>query len=107
MPSPAFTIGVDFGTNSARAIVVDCGNGQTVGTGVFDYPSGERGVLLKESDPHLARQNPADYVAALRGAVNGALDEAERTGGFSRRQVIGIGVDTTGSTPLPWDACSR
>jgi len=42
----AFTIGVDFGTNSARAIVVDCADGRTRGTEVFAYPSGAEGVLV-------------------------------------------------------------
>ena len=107
VPAPAYTIGVDFGTNSVRAIVVDCRNGHTVGTSVFDYPSGDRGVLLKASDPHLARQNPADYISGLEASINGALTDAERTPAFSRQRVIGIGVDTTGSTPLPVDANAR
>jgi L-ribulokinase len=102
-----FTIGVDFGTNSARAIVVSCDSGRTVGTGVCDYPSGEQGVLLHPRDPHLARQNPADYVAGLGESVRGALAEADRDPSFDRDRVIGIGVDTTGSTPLPIDAGAR
>jgi L-ribulokinase len=107
LPAAAFTIGVDFGTNSVRAIVVDCSDGRTFGTKVFNYPSGDRGVLLKATDPNLARQNPADYIEGLRASVTGALSAAERTPGFSRRKVIGIGVDTTGSTPLPVDATAR
>jgi L-ribulokinase len=102
-----FTIGVDFGTNSVRAIVVDCSDGRTIGTKVFDYPSGDRGVLLKATDPNLARQHPGDYVDGLSASVGGALSAAERTAGFSRHRVIGIGVDTTGSTPLPLDANAR
>ncbi len=103
----AFTIGVDFGTNSVRAIVVDCRDGRTVGTNVFDYPSGDRGVLLDATNPNLARQHPGDYIEGLRASVTGALSAATRTPGFSRRHVIGIGVDTTGSTPLPLDAEAR
>jgi L-ribulokinase len=105
--STGFTIGIDYGTNSARAVVVDCADGSIRGVHVFDYPSGEQGILLDARDPHLARQNPADYVEALRVAVPGALAAAERTPGFSRDRVIGIGVDTTGSTPLPVDAANR
>jgi len=100
----AFTIGVDFGTNSVRAVVVDLADGRTVGTSVFDYPSGEQGVLVDPRDPHLARQNPADYIHGLDASIAPALAEAEREPGFSRARVIGIGVDTTGSTPLPVDA---
>ena len=115
-----YTLGLDYGTNSVRAVVVSCEDGRTVGTHVFDYPSGERGVIVDAADPHLARQNPADYVEGLRAATLGALAEAEGAarsaagdGGsaaepsFSRERVIGIGVDTTGSTPIPVDAGCR
>jgi L-ribulokinase len=104
MPRTGFTVGVDYGTNSVRAIVVDCTDGRVLGTHVFDYPSGDHGVLLDPKQPHLARQNPADYIAGLRASVLGALGEAERDGRLSRDRVIGLGVDTTGSTPLPLDA---
>ena len=104
---PTFTIGIDYGTNSVRAVVVDTADGRVVGTKVFDYPSGEQGVLLDPKQPHLARQNPADYVDGLRDSVTGALAEADRERGFSRERIIGIGVDTTGSTPLPIDAHAR
>jgi L-ribulokinase len=102
-----YTIGIDFGTNSARAIVVSCDDGRTVGTGVSDYHSGDHGILTHPSDPHLARQNPADYIGSLGHSITAALADAARTPGFSRDSVIGIGVDTTGSTPLPIDAKAR
>jgi L-ribulokinase len=102
-----YTIGLDYGTNSVRAVVVDCADGRTVGTSVFDYPSGDHGVLLEARQPHLARQNPADYIEGARVSVGRALAEAESQDGFSRARVIGIGVDTTGSTPLPVDARAR
>src|SRR5688572_24106627 len=103
----SYTIGLDYGTNSVRAVVVDCSNGGVVGTSVFDYPSGEAGVLLEPRQPHLARQNPADYIEGARASVSGALAEADRAPGFTRDRVIGIGVDTTGSTPLPIDSHAR
>ena len=103
----AFTIGLDYGTNSVRAVVVDTTDGRTVGMRVFDYPSGDHGVLLDAKQPHLARQNPADYIEGLRVAVGGALKDADGDPGFSRDRVIGIGVDTTGSTPMPLDAHAR
>jgi L-ribulokinase len=107
MDQRAFTLGIDYGTNSVRAIVVDTGDGRVLGTKVFDYPSGDHGVLLDPRQPHLARQNPADYIDGLRVAVGGALREADMVSGFSRDRVIGIGADTTGSTPLPVDAHAR
>lgn len=103
----AFTIGIDYGTNSVRAVVVDCATGQTAGTAVFPYPSGDHGVLLHPKDPHLARQHPGDYLAGLEASVTGAIAAAAQAPGFSAAQVIGIGVDTAGSTPLPVDALAR
>jgi len=99
-----FAIGVDYGTNSVRAVVVDCSDGSSVGTCVFNYPSGHQGVILDSSDHHLARQSPADYIEGLETSVKGALAEAANRDGFSPDKVIGIGVDTTGSTPIPVDA---
>ena len=103
----AFTIGADFGTNSVRAVVVDCADGRVVGASVAPYPSGDRGVLLDPRDPHLARQHPGDYLDGLTASVRGALSEADASPGFSRERVVGIGTDTTGSTPLPLDAACR
>jgi L-ribulokinase len=105
--TPAFTLGLDYGTNSVRAVVVDCADGNMLGTGVFAYPSGEHGVILDAREPHLARQNPADYLEGLREATRAALAEAEAAPGFSRERVVGVGVDTTGSSPLPVDAQAR
>jgi len=60
--APAYTIGVDFGTNSVRAVVVRCADGQMIGTRVFNYPSGDQGVLLDPRDPTLrARTRPTTW----------------------------------------------
>lgn len=99
-----YTLGLDFGTNSVRALVVDVQTGAELGTSVFDFPSGERGILLDPARPHLARQNPRDYVDGLGASVRGALVNAATHPGFEAAAVIGIGVDTTGSTPMPVDA---
>ena len=99
-----YSIGLDYGTNSARALVVDCSNGREIGTAVVDYPSGQQGILLNPSDHHLARQNPADYVFALEKATLEALAAAKAADpSFSADQVIGIGMDGTGSSPIPVD----
>jgi L-ribulokinase len=97
-------LGIDFGTNSVRALVVDCATGAELGSAVAHYPSGHHGVLLDGNDHHLARQNPADYLSGMEECVRAALLQASRVSGFSASQVIGIGVDTTGSSPLPVDA---
>ena len=99
-----YTIGLDYGTNSVRAIVVNVGNGREVGTAVWNYAHGSEGVILGR-DPNRARQHPADYLQGTEITVTKALAAARRSvRGFRADQVIGIGVDTTGSTPLPVDA---
>jgi L-ribulokinase len=98
------TLGVDYGTNSVRALVVDCESGAELGSSSIDYPSGHQGVLLDKNDHHLARQNPADYLDGLQGSIRAALAQAGAKPGFSPITVIGIGVDTTGSSPIPVDA---
>ena len=95
------TLGLDFGTNSVRALVVDTADGREVGTGVFEYERGDAGVLLS-SDLNLARQHPAEYVKGTELAVKAALDAArEAVSDLSAEDVVGIGVDATGSTPVP------
>lgn len=99
-----FTIGLDYGTNSARAVVVDCADGREIGTAVVDYPSGHQGILLNPADHHLARQNPADYWFVLEQATVRALEAAcMAEPNFTADQVIGIGMDGTGSSPIPVD----
>ncbi len=98
-----FAIGVDFGTNSVRALVVDVADGTEVATKVWRYPSGAAGILLDTTDPNLARQNPADYIDGFYASVKRAVAAAQRTSGFRVENVVGIGIDTTGSTPIPVD----
>ena len=100
---PQFAIGVDYGTNSVRALVVDVSDGAEVASSVYNYPSGEAGILLDPRDPNLARQNPADYIEGFYRSVSGAVKAAAKHRGFKPDRVAGIGVDTTGSTPLPVD----
>ncbi len=103
-PSRQFAIGVDYGTNSVRALVVDVADGREVASCVFDYPSGEAGILLDAKDPHLARQNPADYIEGFFQSVGGAVARAISSPDFHPEDVVGIGIDTTGSTPIPVDS---
>ena len=103
----AYALGLDYGTNSVRALVVDTQTGEEVGAGAFAYPSGNAGILLDPAEPDLARQNPQDYLDGLEGAVRAALAEAADAPDFDASRVVGIGVDTTGSTPLPVDIEGR
>lgn len=96
-----YAIGLDYGTNSVRCLVVDLGNGAELADHVFSYPSGEAGILL-DKDPNVARQNPQDYLDGLQETVTQAIAKAkESDSAFDPANIIGIGVDTTGSTPLP------
>jgi len=100
---PHFTIGIDFGTNSVRALVVDAKSGTELASCVVNYPGGKQGVLLDARDHHLARQHPGDHLFGLEKSVVGALRLARKKRGFLAKNVVGIGVDTTGSSPLPVD----
>lgn len=101
----AYTLGLDYGTNSVRCVVVDCKNGKELSACVYPYDSGELGILLDKKDHNLARQNPADYLKGLKVSVKGAIKAAKKASKkFDPKKIIGIGVDTTGSTPIPVDA---
>ena len=102
-----FTLGVDFGTNSVRALIVRCSDGAEYGSRVADYPSAAQGVLLDRKDGLLARQRPADYLFGLAESITGALAEAGRKPDFDRSKVVGVGVDSTGSSPIPVDEKNR
>jgi L-ribulokinase len=98
------SLGLDFGTNSVRALVADVQSGRELATVVYRYPSGQEGIILDPRKPNLARQNPADYLSGLEVAIRQTLaraKKADRT--FSPSRIIGLGIDTTGSTPIPVD----
>jgi L-ribulokinase len=99
-----YAIGLDYGTNSVRCVIVDTADGRELGTCVYDYPTGEAGIILDPSDHNLARQNPADYLKGAEVTIAGAIAQARRAESrFDPKDIVGIGVDTTGSTPLPVD----
>ena len=102
--TPTFTLGLDYGTNSVRALIVRCADGKEIASSVVNYPSGHQGVLLDPRDHNLARQAPGDYLLGLVKAVKGALVQAKKQRGFDAKRIIGVGVDTTGSSPIPVDA---
>ena len=101
MRPDSYALGLDYGTNSVRAVVVDCATGQLCGESVFNYPSGAKGVIIDPARPHLARQHPGDYITGFVRAAKQAVRNAASARGFSPDRIVGIGVDTTGSTPIP------
>ena len=90
-------LGLDFGTNSVRGLVVDCATGKELASHVFHYPHGDAGIILDRKNVNLARQHPQDYLDGTIACVKGCLRK------IKSGTIIGIGVDTTGSTPLPVD----
>jgi L-ribulokinase len=101
----SYTIGLDYGTNSVRCLIVNTADGREVGTSIYEYESGQQGILLDPADHNVARQNPADYLKGLEVTIAGAIKEAKKADpAFDPSRIIGIGVDTTGSTPIPVDA---
>lgn len=103
MTEASYTVGIDFGTLSARAVVVDIADGREVGVGVHEYANGVIDARLPAPDTEVvlgldwALQDPADYVESLRKAVPAALADA----GVDPSRVIGIGIDFTSCTMLP------
>jgi len=97
--SGRLALGVDYGTNTVRAVLVDVDTGVEHATSVWDYAHGEAGVILDPKDVNLARQHPQDYLDGFIASVSDAIEAS----GASPDQIVGIGVDTTGSTPIPVD----
>jgi L-ribulokinase len=91
----AYTIGIDFGTDSVRALVVDAADGRSVGTAVSAYKRWAKGEFCDPRSNRF-RQHPLDYVEGIEDATKRALAEA---GASVAAKVRGITIDTTGSTP--------
>jgi L-ribulokinase len=91
-----YVIGIDYGTDSVRSVVVDTTNGKFAGSSVYEYPRWKKGLYCDPSRNQF-RQHPLDYIEGLEQSVKGALK------GLSSdviENVAGITVDTTGSTPV-------
>ena len=102
MKTGSYTIGVDYGSASVRAAIVDISDGSEVASGVFPYAFGVDGNLLDPSDPRLVRQDPNDYLKGLEVSIVTAIAKAKETvAGFSPSSIKGIGIDTTGTTVMP------
>ena len=92
----SYTLGLDFGTDSVRALLVDVITGEEVGTGVSYYPRWRAGKYCTPAQSQF-RQHPQDYIDSLEEAVREALAQAPPG---AAEAVVGIAVDTTGSTPV-------
>jgi len=99
-----YVIGLDYGTNSCRSSIFNIADGEELASYIYAYPSGEAGVMVSSSDPNVARQNPSDYLKGIEVTIKNAIRQALQSDkNFSPENVIGIGIDTTGSSPMPVD----
>ena len=99
MEPDKYAIGLDYGTDSVRALVVNTRTGESVGTAVHYYQRWKQGLYCDAARSQF-RQHPLDYLEGLESAVRGALDAAPAE---VRQNVVGLSVDTTGSTPVAVD----
>lgn len=97
-----YTIGIDFGTLSARAVLLDLENGDEVAVSEYKYPHGVITGKLNEIplDDNVAFQDPQDYIEALSYTTHDVVKQAN----IVPEQVTGVGIDFTGCTMLPVDA---
>src|SRR5690606_27835991 len=97
-----YVIGVDFGTDSVRAILVDTQTGDTIKTEVFEYPRWKAGQYC---DPHQNqfREHPRDHLEGWEYTINGVLSSPS----VQPEQIVGIGIATTGSSPMAVDRAGR
>lgn len=100
MEQPSYVIGVDYGTDSVRSIVVDAATGQELAASVFFYPRWKKQLYCNASENQF-RQHPLDYLEGLESTIK---DCVEQVGPVVAKNIKGIAVDTTGSTPVAVDA---
>lgn len=94
-----YTIGLDYGTDSVRSLIVNVETGEEVASAVFNYPRWKKGMFC-DAPNNRFRQHPKDYLEGLEYTIKEALKKAPA--GVAEN-VVGISVDTTGSTPVAVD----
>ena len=100
MKKDNYVIGVDFGTDSVRSILVNAANGEELSSSVFYYPRWKKELYCNPSHNQF-RQHPLDYIEGIEYTIKDCLQKA---GTEVAANVKGISVDTTGSTPIAVDA---
>ncbi|MCL2472983.1 MAG: ribulokinase [Treponema sp.] len=96
----SYVLGLDYGTDSCRAVLIDAADGSEAGVAVMEYPRWKKGLYCNASLNQF-RQHPSDYIDALEGTVKEVIRHA---GSGMAAKVKGIAIDTTGSTPCAVDA---
>ncbi|HWB92892.1 MAG TPA: ribulokinase, partial [Puia sp.] len=96
MANDNFVIGVDYGTDSVRSLLVDAADGSEIASSVFLYPRWKDGLYCNPAENRF-RQHPLDYIEGLEYTIKDCLKQA---GAAVAKKVKAIAVDTTGSTPV-------
>lgn len=96
MANKKYTIGVDYGTDSVRSIIVDTSDGKEIADSVFYYPRWKEGKYCIPANNQF-RQHPLDYIEGLETTIKEIVKQA---GSEVASQIVSISVDTTGSTPV-------
>ena len=99
MQKENFVLGVDYGTDSVRSLLINAADGAEIASAVFYYPRWKDGLYCKPSDNRF-RQHPLDYIEGLEQTIRACLAQA---GPAAARNVAAISIDTTGSTPVAVD----
>lgn len=99
MQPDQFVIGVDFGTDSVRSVIVHALNGEEIAAAVYDYPRWKDGLFCNPAGNQF-RQHPLDYIEGLENTIKKSLKTA---GTYVIQHLKGISIDTTGSSPVAVD----
>ena len=94
-----YTLGVDYGTDSVRTVLVDTSNGTEISSSVFNYPRWKQGKYCNPAKNQF-RQHPLDYIEGLEATIKAVI--AKAPAGVAE-SIVAISVDTTGSTPVAVD----
>lgn len=95
-----FVIGVDYGSDSVRSVLINAYNGEEIASSVFNYPRWRDGLYCNPAENQF-RQHPLDYIEGLEVTIKDCLKKAG--GSVAASAVKGLSVDTTGSTPVAVD----
>ena len=94
-----YVIGVDFGTDSVRSVLIDAGNGEELSSAVHRFTRWEKGLYC-DPGTNQFRQHPLDYIEGIEITIKKALELAN---GIDINRIKGLSIDTTGSTPVAVD----
>jgi L-ribulokinase len=100
MSKDQFVIGVDYGSDSVRSVLINALNGEEIASSVFNYPRWQDGLYCVPSENQF-RQHPLDYIEGLETTIKDCLQKAG--GAEAAKAVKGLSIDTTGSTPVAVD----